>query len=68
LDGRLFPVSCFELTQEVIRVTEALKFDNARLPSVEKLQKAMYYKLVSNVEVDQNDPPKTWNGGKGYTV
>jgi hypothetical protein len=49
-------------------VTEALKFANVRLPSVEKLQEAMYYKFTSNVEVDQNDSPKAWNGGKGYTV
>ena len=40
----------FELVQEVRRVAEALKFTNSRLLSVEKLQEAMFRKLVTDGE------------------
>ena len=57
----------FELVQEVRRVAEALKFTNSRLLSVEKLQEAMYRKLVSEVEPVQDVGAKgSTDRGKSY--
>jgi hypothetical protein len=58
----------FELTQEMRKMVEALKFTNSRLFSVEKLQEAMYRKLTNNAEVDESKLLSKGDGGKEYTV
>ena len=57
----------FELTREVRRVAEALKYTNSRLLSAEKLQEAMFRKLVSEVEGGRAEGSKgCTDRGKSY--
>jgi len=55
----------FELKEEVKRVTEALKFTNSRLVSVEKLQEAMFNVLSKLRDVECQDVRGNAVDGKG---
>ena len=59
----------FELKEEVKRITEATKFTNSRLHSLEKLNEAMFSALTRLVDLEagkQQQDAASSNGGKDY--
>jgi hypothetical protein len=59
----------FELKEEVKRITEATKFTNSRLHSLEKLNEAMFQALTKLVDLEagkQQQDAASSNGGKDY--